>query len=156
MNTIPSATERINAQTRQMHGKEVVCEQCGSNHFYEVQSTCYLAGGSGSVEIQQDSNSQVFPLLKCSGCNFPVLPKPSVGRRHAGTYETAHTIFRESVDKGRVYLRASTPKAITDELLSAVAGKAVEAKVEVLTERVSKMEKDLGETEPATPKKTKS
>lgn len=156
MNTIPSAAERINAQNRQMHGKEVVCEQCGSNHFYEVQSTCYLAGGSGSVEIQQDSSSQVFPLLKCSGCNFPVLPKPSVNRRHAGTYETSHTLFRESIDKGRTYLKANTPKAITNELLSAVAGKGVEAKVEVLIERVSKMEKDLGETEPVNSKKTKT
>jgi hypothetical protein len=155
MSTMPSAADRINAQTRQMKGKDVVCEQCGSEHFYEIQVSRYLSGGSGSVEIQMDPNEQVHPLLKCAGCNFPVLPKPSVNRRHGGTFETSHKAFRDSVERGQGYMKASTPKAVTNEILAAVAGKDVEPKVEGLIERVTKLEKDLGETDPTTSKKQK-
>lgn len=158
-NSPANAAGRILAQQRQMAGKDVVCPQCGSQHFYEVQSTRYLAGGSGSVEILQDTNEQVFPLLKCAGCDYPVLPKPAVGRRHGGVYESAHKEFRESVQKGQDFLKSLESTSVKTDVLKNVAGKHVEAevtavvtKVNGLHDRVSKIETDLGTGTPETGK----
>lgn len=144
MSSIPSAADRIAAQNRQMQGQKVICSQCGGNQFYEVQATTYRAGGSGSVEIQAESDGQMFPILICM-CGFPVLPKPATGRRHGGIYESAHKVFRESVTISQEYLRAETAKEIANEVLKVAAGKEVESKMETLDARVSKLETDLGE-----------
>ena len=143
MSTAPTAAQRIIAQQRQMQGKDVVCERCGSQHMYEVQVTRYLAGGQGSVEIQADANEQVFPLLVCV-CGFPNLPKPATGRRHGGVFETSHKMFRESVGKSQEFLRSQTPDATKAEVLAVAAGKNVEADVKSLDGRLTKLEKDLG------------
>ena len=145
---VPNAVARIAAQTRAMQGKDVKCDQCGSEHFYEVQVTRYLAGGTGSVEILADPNEQVFSLLKCAGCNYPVLPKPAVGRRHGGIYEGSHKAFRESIEKALKFLKGSSPKVITDEIMAVVTPKHA---VTELTDRVTKLEKDLGAEVPAKP-----
>jgi hypothetical protein len=148
MSTMPNAASRIAAQTRQMQGKDVVCARCGSEHFYEVSVTRYLAGGSGSVEILADPNEQApHPLLKCAGCDLAVLPKVAVGRRHGGVFETSHKAFRESVEKGLALLKTFSPDAIASEVLGASASKVVESHVEKLEKRVKKLENDLGETD---------
>jgi hypothetical protein len=139
MSSVPNAAERIAAQTRQMKGKDVVCSHCGSEHMFEVQVTRYLAGGSGSVEIQPDPNEQTFPLLICL-CGYPSLPKPAVGRRAGGVYEKSHVAFRASVGRAQDYLNAETGKSIADTILPAVAGKHVEEQVTKLTARVSNLE----------------
>lgn len=143
-NSPGSAASRIQAQQRAMAGKDVVCEQCGSTYFYEVQTTLFLAGGSGSVEILMDANAQMFPLLKCAGCNFPVLPKPATGRRHGGVFESAHKEFRASIEKGQEYLKSRDPETIQKELLTVVAPKGVEGHVEDLRERMNTLEAALG------------
>jgi len=125
-----------------MAGKGVVCERCGGSHFYEVQVTKYLAGGSGSVEILADPNEQVFPLLICP-CGFPTLPKPAVGRRAGGIYETSHKLMRDSVTKAQAYLNSQTTNAVKGEVLESAAGKFVETRVEDVTKRVDKIESDL-------------
>ncbi len=143
MSTTPNAAARIQAQTRQMQGKDVICANCGSQHFYELQVTRYLAGGSGSVEILADPNEQVHPLLMCP-CGTPVLPKPAVGRRHGGVFETSHKLFRESVEKAQEYLKTTNPQVINDGVLQLSAGKYIEAQVESLMGRLSKLEQELG------------
>lgn len=145
MSTLPPAHQRIQAQQRAMAGKDLKCDHCGSEHLYEVQATRYLSGGTGSVEIQADSNEQVFPLLKCAGCNYPVLPKPAVGRRHGGVYETSHKLFRESIEKGQAYLKSLQPTNIKQEIVGASADDLNEVRG-----RLSKLEKDLGEVPAAT------
>jgi hypothetical protein len=125
-----------------MAGKDVVCERCGGGHFYEVQVTKYLAGGSGSVEILADPNEQVFPLLICP-CGFPILPKPAVGRRAGGIYETSQKLLRESIGKAQAYLNAQTLDSVKGNVLEAVAGKFVEGRVEAVIQRVDKIENDL-------------
>ena len=141
-NSPNNAAARIQAQQRAMAGKDVVCERCGGSHFYEVQVTKYLAGGSGSVEILVDPNEQVFPLLICP-CGFPMLPKPAVGRRASGIYETSHKLMRGSITKAQTYLNAQTLNSVKGEVLEAVAGKFVEGRVEDVTKRVDKIENDL-------------
>src|SRR5271170_1768981 len=144
MSTPTTAASRILAQTRQMQGKDVVCEKCNSNYFYEVQTSMYRAGGQGSVEIQVASDAQIFPLLKCAGCDFPVLPKPATGRRHGGVYESAHKDFRASIEAGQKFLNSLDPEAVKGDVLTAVAGKYVETRVEDLHDRLSNIEKELG------------
>ena len=150
MSAIPNAAERIAAQTRQMKGKDVVCSRCGSEHMFEVQVTRYLAGGSGSVEIQPDPNEQTFPLLICL-CGYPNLPKPAVGRRAGGVYEKSHVAFRESVGRAQDYLKSETAKSISDTILPAVAGKHIEEAVTKLTARVAKLEPEKAGTPDASP-----
>lgn len=140
MSLSPNAAERIQAQTRAMQGREVKCDRCGSSHFYEVQISKYLSGGSGSVEIMADPNEQVHPLLMCP-CGMPILPKPAVGRRAGGVYETSHKGFRESINKAQDYVRANSPKVVADNLMEAVAGKV---EVAALATRIDKLEQDLG------------
>lgn len=139
MSNTPNAAERLQAQTRLMQGNSVKCSQCGSDHFYEVQVSKYRAGGSGSVEIQQESDAQTFPLLICL-CGFPILAKPSTGRRHGGIYDTAHAAFRAAIGVSQDFLKASAPKAITDTVLEAAASKTIEGTVEGLNDRVNALE----------------
>lgn len=144
-NSPGSAAARIQAQQRQMSGKDMKCENCGSEHMYEVQATRYLSGGSGSVEILQDTNEQVFPLLKCAGCNYPVLPKPATGRRHGGVYESSHKEFRASVEKGQAYIKSLNPETVKADILQKTAGQHVEAAVAELKGRLATLETSLGE-----------
>lgn len=160
MSTPTTAASRILAQTRQMQGKDVLCEKCGSNYFYEVQTSMYRAGGQGSVEIQVASDAQVFPLLKCAGCDFPVLPKPATGRRHGGVYESAHKEFRTSIEAGQKFLNSLDPEVVKvdvkADVMTAFAGKYVEGKVESLADRLNNIEGALGGPEHAAQDKDKN
>jgi len=142
MSTIPNAASRVAAQTRQMQGQQVVCARCGGNYFREEQITTYRAGGQGSVEIQAESDGQIFPILICL-CGLPVLPKPAVNRRAGGIYETAQKACREAVAQAIEYLNANSPQAIASNLLGAAAGKQVEDQVEKLDARVANAEEGL-------------
>src|SRR5208337_435176 len=141
-NSPSNAAARIQAQQKAMAGKDVVCARCGGTWFFEAQFTKYLSGGSGAVEILQDPNEQVCPLLICA-CGFPTLPKPAVGRRAGGIYETSHKDFRESIGKSQTFLNAQTLSSVKSGVLEAVAGKFVEGRVEDVTKRVDKIENDL-------------
>lgn len=145
MNNNPSpAANRV----RSANGKKAACPQCGSEHFYEVQVSQYLTGGFGTVEILQDTDAQTFPLLKCAGCDFPILPKPDAGRKAGGIYESARNEFRASIMKGQDFIKSLDPQLIENKVVLASAGKTVEQDVVALAGRVEKLE--------ATPKNVKS
>lgn len=133
MSTTSPAANRLRAG----HGKKTSCIQCGSEHFYEVQSSQYLTGGFGTVEILQDTDAQTFSLLKCAACDFPVLPKPDAGRKAGGIYESARNEFRASILKGQELIRSLDPQAIETKVMVNSAGKA---EVATLTDRVKVLE----------------
>jgi len=138
------AAQRVLAQQRSMQGQSQVCPRCKSVHMFEVQVSQYRAGGYGTVEIQQESDAQTFPLLLCAGCNFPILPKPPVGHKAGGIYETARKEFRESIEKGQKFLLSQDAEATKTAVLETAAGKGVEGDVKALRDRLAELEKQLG------------
>jgi hypothetical protein len=135
-NTPGGALSRVRASQGQKHS----CSRCGSEHFYEVQVSQYKTGGYGTVEISQDTDAQTHPLLKCAGCDFPILPKSAVGRKSGGIMESSTNDFRASVMKGQELIKSMDPKVIENKVVLVAAGKAVEQDVLALAERVKALE----------------
>lgn len=133
-----AAIGQAQGRVRVGSSRKMVCPQCGSEHFYEVQVSQYLTGGFGTVEILPDTDAQTFPLLKCAGCDFPVLPKPEAGRKAGGVYESAKNDFRASVLKGQTFIKALDPVAIETKVVEKAAA---QHDLKLLSERVGKLEK---------------
>lgn len=140
MSSMSSAAERVAAQQRLTKGNLLSCKRCGGKYFHEERSTRRLAGGIGSVENLVDPESQEFLVTICSGCGFPVTPKPATGRRANGIYETGHKEFRESISVGQDALNALDPKAAADAVAAHAADKGVESDVKDLQVRVGRLE----------------
>lgn len=116
-----SAAARIQAQQRQMQGKGITCERCGSKHFYQANSV-EITRGYGTVEVSVATDSQEFQTFFCSGCHYPVSPLVPTGRKASGIYEGAHKEYRESIKKGQEFLKSLDPHAAAQEALQGAAG----------------------------------
>jgi hypothetical protein len=143
MSVTNSAVARIAAQQRQMGGKLISCERCGSTHFYQVNAV-QVTRGYGTVEVSLAMDTQEFQTWKCIACDFVVTPQVPVGRKASGIYEGAHKEYRESVKKGQEFILSLDPHVA----IQAAAGKHVEDAVTRLEGRVTTLEDTERTTSP--------
>lgn len=136
-----TAAERIAAQQRQMQGKNIQCDRCGSSYFKSIKIAKFNRG-YGSVEVQSDPNGQEFELIECV-CGFPVAPLVPVGRKAAGIYEGAHKEMRESIKFAQDHVKSYDPGPALKEIVNVSAGKHVEGKVDRLEERLLHLEETV-------------
>lgn len=136
-----SAAQRVAAQQRQMQGKIIQCERCGSSYFKTIKIMRYTRG-YGSVETQPDAGSQEFELIECL-CGYPVAPLVPAGRKAAGVYEGAHKEMRESVKFAQDHVKTFDAAQAAQDVLNAAAGKHVEGQVDLIQERLTILEETV-------------